>query len=282
MLFTGKSGKYWMLTCLISSLVIVAVEYLIAGFLQVFIVIIGLVDKDKVPTFLSDFADLGIPYLLIVLISVGFLRAFGLFLQLFTLNIVREITLTNLRGFTAFSLLKLRDDKRITGGEALEHISDSFMKSGYFVQQITITTAMIIQSGLLFLSAFYFAPYEASISIFGIIIVFALLKIISRLVTKYAGNIPEKNSIIINSLNNSIKNIIFLTISRKHNEELDKINNNLSDYLKFSKKAYFYGSIGPTFPQFLGILLIAGILLISFNYLWQGIKPTNLMLIHAR
>ena len=66
----GSKGRFWLIIGITSSFLIGFVEYGIAGFIQILMVNIGLIEVEKLPKFLQKFAHKDITYTCLILVII--------------------------------------------------------------------------------------------------------------------------------------------------------------------------------------------------------------------
>jgi len=76
----GRRGLRWLGVAILASLSLAALEYGIAGFLQLFLVSLGYVDPKMIPKWLAGMDHLPVEALSLLLVGIGVFRAASLFM----------------------------------------------------------------------------------------------------------------------------------------------------------------------------------------------------------
>tara|TARA_R110002072_G_scaffold1989_3_gene16452 strand:- start:15192 stop:16961 length:1770 start_codon:yes stop_codon:yes gene_type:complete len=273
--FIGRQGQTWLFLGTSSALLLGTVEYGVAGFIQLLMVNIGLMDASKLPEFAQPFADIGMLSVCLILVGIGVVKATAQFLTKQSSSTFNSIINNRLRLITLYEILIGRNDKFIPASEINLRFSEIFPKAGNFVSALTNCLVASGQTFLMFCGMMVLAWRETLIGLVGLFFIALIVKKFQNRIYAVARGVVVEQEHITKGIERISRNWLFVRISRTQNFEYEKAVNQVLRYFNHLSRSDLFTKLSANLPPLLGTILLAVIIYISQKYFTT--KETNLL-----
>ena len=272
----GGRGSMWLVVCVLVSISLSAVEYGIAGFLQLFLVSLGYVDPHLVPKWLLPFTGLSIVALCLMLLVIGLFRAVALFMSAYSNEIVQEQMNARFRLATIYEMLMIERRDFLSASEVHHRMGEIFPMARHFVFTsinlfVTITQILLLLVGMLLITW-----KESLVGFTGLGLTAILVVLSNRVVAANSKIVPSVQKGISKGVERVSRNWLFVRISRTQSLEYEKLVDRIADYYHYVTRASLFTTVMLGLPPFFGIILFAMIIFLSRT--WFGTSPANLVI----
>ena len=258
----GKKTTGLFFCAIVIGLFWFAIEASFVYILQIFLVAINLIEKEK--TILPGAMEVNVGIAITVLIVFGFLRSLIQFFRIF----VSGITNQSFVRFQREKILEvaLRANSKLSSHEIATLFNDTINHAGVVLMrgsEFTVSATSFIC--FLFLG-FYFAPYELIIALGSLVALVIPLKIFDKKIHDAGKGVNAEYSSVNRTLMHAIKNRLFLDFSGTIDRQIIEGKENLRTYEKHYTDFYKVHGLKMVVPNFLGIAILSFVSILSLNF----------------
>jgi ABC-type multidrug transport system fused ATPase/permease subunit len=263
----GKKGLGWLVAGILSGFFLVAVEYAIAIFLQIFLTSIELIPVESLDPKLRSFTKLDLSLILFGFIVIGIFRSFSQYLSMHSSVAFNEIINLKLRIISAHQVLFSKYFSQFSPSVIQGYIAEIFPKAGLTLYYTSLCIIYFVQIILLFLVMAWVAPYETLVGALGIVGVGVTVRWMNARVLASASSLPEDQQQLSASVQSITTNWLLIKIFNSFSFEFDKFRFFATRYANAKSRSAAFAALGSVIPPFAGIVLISLIIYFSQTYL---------------
>lgn len=259
----GAKGVKWLGVAVLASLSLAFLEYGIAGFLQLFLMSLGYIDPALVPKWLAPLKSVSVTGLSLLLVAIGSLRAFSLFLAAYATEFVHELLSVRLRLATIYEMHLHPDSGFLPAAEIQTRIGELFPKARHFMFSAVNLFVIMTQAAVLFFAMILTAWKEWLVGMMGLGLAAALVTLCNRAAARHANVVPDIQKKLSQGIERSSRNWLFIRISRTQKLEYDRLVSYVIDYFSAVIRASEFVNLMLGLPPLFGIILFAFIIFLS-------------------
>ncbi|WP_397600989.1 ATP-binding cassette domain-containing protein [Silvanigrella sp.] len=272
--FIGKKPLHWLIINFILSFCLAFIEIMVAIFLQIFLINLGLLNSD-VKLFGISVPNFDMINAIFFLLIIGFLRFIFQTIAGHSNYYILEYFNSRLKILSIYDLLYNNSNNNNCTSEINFKISEIFPKTTYFISNLVFLISNLIQC-LFILGVLFFTSWKETIlCLFSILFIGLLILKINKYVRAVAHEIPIEQKKLNQGIQKISRNIIFINIMRTMKYEYHTLVNNILSYSSKAIRTSILTIFSSTLPPFLGIILIIFVIHFSQN-VW---KTPSLVLI---
>ncbi len=263
LLLTGKKSLLLLFLAILGSLFLTLIELAVAAILNLFLASFGLVELHVVPEILRPYAIQSPETICLLLIGIGLIRFIGQVVSQYSAITFKQNVSLRFRETVIKRILFSKSNLGLSKGEIYTTISDILPKASSFIFNALQIVSSLIYSSFLLISLLYLAWTETIVGLSGLL----LIGIISMIVQKRFQHLANSLPLIFEKFNKSIDRITtnwqFIKIYRSEHREFDNLNQqNVLLHKRFNLMKLIEVVNGGV-PQFLGMVIVAAILLVG-------------------
>lgn len=260
---------------LLGHIVLAILPYLSVGALQGFAYHLGFISEESVfPAFRFLVQSEVSVFLLLIVVAVA--QGGASYVAMFINIIMAETYVFEARKNLNDAVFGQKGVYTRSSGEVASILSEVIPKSGGFLASLIKFTALTAQALITLTLCFYVAFRGTFLILFGLILFAPLIKYLNSVSRGYGRMLIEQVRLLTTELMQSIRNIHFLKIIGRDNEEKNKVMAHCHEYLRqYTRFAKVY-SFANTAPSVYGMLV-----LVAFFYLSRFYWATPPMIIFS-
>lgn len=245
-----------------ASLVLSALEYVIAFFLVTFLASIGFSADTHLPSWWpvrpEDFSTIDA---WLLLLAVGILRAAATVAAYHSKMVLTERTNARFKMLISHLVLKQDNPYPMPLSTMNYYMTECFPKATSFVFYLAQTTSFCVQTLVLIACMFTLARGEALIGLCGLGMMGGLVLYLNRFTNRIARRVPLAGEALEKSKMRVMRNWILIRVLRMQGVEHGKLLDSIRHYYRDSVMAYFFGNLGGALMPVFGIVLIAAMIM---------------------
>jgi len=259
----GNKAYIWLIIGVLASVFVALVEYANAGFIQIFLAHIGLIDTSKIPQILAEYSKENTIIIISFFVLITFVKVVAVFFATLAPYVFSYMLNARLRFMTIFEILMSKDQKWLPASEIHTRFGEIYPKAGNFMLQISMAVVAIIQLILLLCGMLYVSWKETIVGLIGLSAVGFVVKFLNRKVLSNAKSVPIEQARMSQSIERITRNWLLVRISGTQKKEYQFLVHRISDYFSHSTRSILFSILNANIPSFFGVVLISVILLTS-------------------
>lgn len=251
------------------SIAIGLVEVSVAYCLRHFLSISGFIKEDLGESFLSHM-DLTFVQISILLFVAYFFRFIVQVFNTQVISYLAEIINIRIKSIVLFDFLYQRAEHPRSSGDVFYNFIEILPKSVSFFNSLIVLTSFCLQAVLIYFVMLYKTPYEAIISVFGVLFIGISTIHFSKKMRPQTLQIPTESRDLTTRVEKISKNLLFFNVMRTKDGELISFGKNLANLSNLVLKQTTVSSTINAIPQLLGFTFIIIIVFLSRSYFHTG------------
>lgn len=267
--FLGKSTVIFLTIGFIASLCLGFIELMIALFIQVLLVSLGLIESGNIKFSGFEFSSVSIQNALVFLCVIGFCRFFFQMLSSQSASYASEKFGSRLRTIAIHDFLFSVTSKNQNASDIFFRFTEIIPKTGGMVSSVILLLSTLLQCISIFYIMLFSAWKEALLSLIGIFFIGLLALKMSKQVKKVTLLVPRESMNLSLRIEKASRNLLFFGIMRTKKIEFKKLSENVLNLSNYVLRTTLITTFISSFTPFMGIILV--VLIISFSKLyWQN------------
>ena len=262
----GRSCSLLFIFGIISSVVLSAIECVIAFFLVSFLCSLGFADVSMLPAWWpfdpSLFSSAGIWFLLL---GIGLLQAGSRVIVYQSKIILTERIQARLKLMLGYLILKKERLYAMPLSRINYYMSECFPKATSFAFHVTQISAFAVHSLVMVAAMFWLAWREATVGFIGLMVIGVLVLFLNRFTNRISKGVPEACKRLETTKLRITRNWLLIKVLRLQEEEYNNFLQSIYQYYRHSVLAYFFGNLGGACMPVLGIVIIAAMVMTHFS-----------------
>lgn len=265
--FLGKQTLIYLMIGFFASLFLGFIELLIALFIQLFFVNLGLINEEIkfagyiLPKFSLELT-LGFLFL------IGFFRFFMQIISSQSANYASERFCCRFKNMSVYDLLYKTSKEPGGVSEFFYHFMEIIPKAGNMVNVTIVIFSVLIQSISFFGIMIFTAWKESLLSLFGILFIGIFVITISKYIKSISVLIPKESMNLSMRIQRVSRNLLFFEIMKTKENEHRNLENTVINLSNYVLRTSILTSISTSVAPLLGVVLIIIIVFVSRS-LWN-------------
>lgn len=260
--FIGKDAFALLALNGLGSLFLALSEIAVAAFIQLFLVALGLIPPELNNLFGNT--TVATWQACIFLALIGFVRSAGQFLTSQSSGDAQAVLQDRMR--TTLLAQVIHSNTPPSHSHVLNLTSEIFPKSANFAFSSAQFLATSSQMLVLLLVMMFVAWKEASVALLGFLILGIWVLKLNRKTLTNASKLPSMHEDVLRTMNRVNANWLLLYLLGTQSEEFKRSVADIRSYTSQAKKTHRLGVLTGSFPPFVGILILIGVILLSQTY----------------
>ncbi len=263
--FLGKRTVFWLVCCSIAGLGLAIVEFLFSASIVVVLQLIGLIASNSAGSFFSKLSLITTENAFLVLILLGFAKAFLHVFSGISAVASGEIFISRLKVFLVQNILK-KDSKYLDISKVGSLFSESFPKASHFVLYTAQAIAVFFQLIAIVAILSFTSLNLTLIGACYLLVVGAVIFLIQKKVQRLVAPMPAINEKLFEGIFRLIKNWFLIRIYQLESEEEDRNRSLIIHHASKNNYSHFLSMLSVNIPNALGIGLIVIFMIIHQRF----------------
>lgn len=255
----GKRGFAILLLTGGVSFIQAGTELVLALFLQVFLVAVGVAERSMLPDNLTWAADVGALQASGALVVLGIFRSLGTFLGAQVAALSGETIMGRVRSLAIHELLFPSQQSNSPNSDAQYRFGELAARTNAWANSLVGILIYSMQAGVLLSMMLVTAWRESLLSLASLSVVGLLFRVLHRQVKTAATRLPEFQRGMVASMERVIRNRIYVTLMHMEPQEEDRLLTNLTNMQRLSLRNFAAANALNAFTPSFGILVVAGV-----------------------
>ena len=256
---------FWFGVSMVSGFLLAGVELILAFSLGLLLSSLGIsIQTPELPWGLGQIA-LSPKHFVFLLIGIGLVRAILQFFVYQSSSFSTHVIALRLKQILAFKYF-MREKPEGSVSEFNHYNSEIFSKCNGFCSSLMLGAPVLIQALVLIGVLFYKSYLLTTAGLLGIGFAGLLVTSASKSIVHLATKIRDIDSTWQKRMVRSIRNWFMLRALRLTEQEYQRISGDQFTYTGLNLRSIYFSNLAGTLPQFLGVIVITGLIGIQLKY----------------